>query len=417
MKKMKTFLSAKRLTGLVMITLLCASPARAWPWGRAARGVVSNVVSEAASDSISTVVSTVVNEVVSEVVLGPTSSAADIQKALDTLPETGGTVILQAGVYTVNQPICLSRDNLTLRGAGSATILRLANEANCPVLILGSTSNFPTRITRNLRVSDVDIDGNRDHQQVECWNIEGEGSEIRNNGITIRSVCDASVERVRAYRCRSGGLVTEKGVRRLTISDYAAWDNFFDGLAAYVTEDSLLTRMYLYDNHGAGLSLDHEFSNNTISDAILTDNGCGIFMRDSRENLFQGVTIRNSREHGIFMSQAATNTVGPWTAPTPPKSADAVTTTDTLASTSATSSAAPLAAQPEGRWIVIPDTECTDNVFTGLIITDSAAAGFLINDDNCVRNLIQGALFARNKLGGLCQSRPGLAKTQGILDQ
>ena len=419
---MRTFMSAKRLIGLVMISLLCASPASAWLWGRAARGVVSNVVNEAASD--------VVSNVVSEVILGPTSSAADIQKALDNLPETGGTVILQAGVYTVNRPICLSRDNLTLRGAGSTTILRLANDANCPVLILGSTSNFPSCVTRNLRVSDVDIDGNRDHQQVECWNIPGEGSEIRNNGITIRSVCDASVERIRAYRCRSGGLVTEKGVRRLTISDYAAWDNFFDGLAAYVTEDSLFARMYLYDNHGAGLSLDHEFSNNTISGAILTDNGCGIFMRDSRENLFLGVTIRNSREHGIFMSQAATNTAGPWTAPTPPKSTDAggstvpVTTNTTPMLTAPTNApstalvvAAPRAPQPEGRWIVIPDTECTDNVFTGLIITDSAAAGFLINDDNCVRNVIQGALFARNKLGGLCQSRPDLAKTQGILDQ
>jgi parallel beta-helix repeat protein len=202
----------------------------------------------------------------------------------------------------------------------------------------------------------------------------------------------------------------------LTVSDYAAWDNHFDGLAAYVTEDSLFTQMVLRDNHGAGLSLDHKFNHNTISDTILADNGCGIFMRDSRENLFQGVTIRNSREHGVFMSQAATNTVGPWTAPTPPKSTDAAGETPN-AQNPVLVAAAPSTPPPEGRWIVIPDTECTGNVFAGLLITDSAAAGFLINDDNCANNVIQGARFARNKMGGLCQSKPGLAKTQGLLDQ
>jgi polygalacturonase len=397
-KKMKKPM-LKTFACLVFVTLLSVSSASAWRW----------------------------SDVATEVVLGPKATSEDIQAALDNLPESGGTVILKAGVYSVIQPICLSRDNLTLRGAGSTTILRLADTANCPVVIMGSTSNYPTEVVKNLRVCDLDIDGNRDNQQVECWNIQGEGDEIRNNGLTIRSVSDASVERVRSYRCRSGGLVTEKGVRRLTVSDYAAWDNHFDGLAAYVTEDSLFTQMVLRDNHGAGLSLDHKFNHNTISETILADNGCGIFMRDSRENLFQGVTIRNSREHGVFMSQAATNTVGPWTAPTPPKSTDAggtapVATNTTHTLTAPTNApalgvAVPMPPPPEGRWIVIPDTECSGNVFTGLLITDSAAAGFLINDDNCANNVIQGARFARNKMGGLCQSKPGLAKTQGILDQ
>jgi parallel beta-helix repeat protein len=354
-------------------------------------------------------------EIVTEVTLGPQSRSEDIQKALDGLPATGGTVILKSGTYTITAPVCLSRDNLTLRGTGPATILRLADNANCPVVIMGPTANYPTGVVSNIRVSDLDIDGNRNNQQVECWAIKGEGDEIRNNGLTIRSVRDASVERVRAYSCRSGGLVTEKYVRRLTVSQYASWDNHFDGLAAYVTEDSLFTKLHLYGNPGgAGLSLDHKFNHNTISDAILTDNGCGIFMRDSRENLFQGITIRNSREHGVFMSQAATNTLGPWIPPSTNQPPAAVASAQSATNGVSISTSTP---KPTGRWIVIPDTECTGNVFTGLLITDSAAAGFLINDDSCVHNVIQGARFARNKFGGLCQSRPGLAKTQGILDQ
>jgi hypothetical protein len=315
-----------------------------------------------------------------EIILGPKSTAKDIQAALDSLPDSGGTVSLQPGVYVLDRPLCMNKDNQTLRGAGPTTVLRLADKANCPLLIMGTLDNTPSRTVQNLRVSDLDLDGNRTNQQVECWQTEGEGSDIRNNGLTVRGVTDALVERVRCYRARSGGLVTEKGVRRLTVADYSGWDNQFDGLAAYVTEDSLFTRLILHDNPGAGLSLDHNFRHNVIGDSVMTSNGTGIFMRDSRDNLFQGLVIRDSREHGVFMSQTAvTNAVG--------------------------------------DWIPTPDTECTGNVFSGLLITDSAAAGFLVNNDTCKDNVIQGARFARNALGGLLQSKPGLIKTQAVLDQ
>jgi hypothetical protein len=69
------------------------------------------------------------------------------------------------------------------------------------------------------------------------------------------------------------------------------------------------------------------------------------------------------------------------------------------------------------EWIMTPNTECTGNVFSGLQITDSANAGFLLNNDTCVNNLILGARFARNGWGGLCQSKPGLAKTQAIQEE
>lgn len=315
-----------------------------------------------------------------EIILGPKYSVAEIQAVLDDMPESGGTVILRPGVYRFDRPLSLRKDNLTLRGAGPTTVLRLVDGANCPVLVMGTLSNIPSRIVRNLRVCDLDIDGNRTNQQVECWNIPGEGSELRNNGLTIRGVADSFVDHVRAYRCRSGGLVTEKTVCRLTVSDFASWDNQFDGLAAYVTEDSLFTRLILHDNPGAGLSLDHNFRHNVIADAVLTSNGSGIFMRDSRDNLFHGLSIRDSREHGVFMAQTAVLNAA-------------------------------------RQWIPTPNTECTGNVFSGLLIGDSAGAGFLINNDTCSNNLIQGAAFSRNRLGGLCESKPGLAKTHAILEQ
>jgi len=123
--------------------------------------------------------------------LSPGITGVDIQKALDSLPATGGEVDLPAGRIEIHAPIILCRDDLTLRGAGPTTILHLADDANCPVIILGEPVNAPARIIRHLLVTGFFIDGNRFHQQRELWRLSGEGCQIRNNGITIQGVSDA----------------------------------------------------------------------------------------------------------------------------------------------------------------------------------------------------------------------------------
>ena len=184
--------------------------------------------------------------------------------------------------------------------------------ANCPVIILGEPVNHPQTTVRFLRVSDLFIDGNRMHQQRELWRLSGEGSQIRNNGITVQDVSDSTVEHVTAARCRSGGLVTTLDVRRLTVRGLDAFDNQFDGLACYHTTDSLFTELYLHDNPGAGISLDLAFNHNVISNAVLVANDLGIFMRASRDNQFQDVSIRNSHHYGVFMAHVDQLTAQGW---------------------------------------------------------------------------------------------------------
>jgi hypothetical protein len=291
------------------------------------------------------------------------ATSVEIQKALDSLPKTGGEVVLAAGIFEVTQPIVLQRDNQTLRGAGAATVLRLADGANCPVIILGEPLNHPRHMVSHLRVAGLLIDGNRLHQQQERWQCSGEGSQIRNNGITLQTVSDSTVEHVTSLRCRSGGLVTTHGVRRLTVRDFTAFDNQFDGLACYQTEESLFTQLYLHDNPGAGISLDLAFNHNFISNAVLTANSLGIFMRASRNNQFLNITIRDSRHYGVFMAQAETRTAL--------------------------------------GWAPAPRTECADNVFNNLITTNCGDAAFHVNNASCTNNIISCARFGDNCQGGL----------------
>ena len=301
-------------------------------------------------------------------------TGAEIQQALDALPDGGGEVVLPAGRIEVRQPVVLSRDNQTLQGAGAATILHLADNANCPVIILGEPLNDPSQTIRHLKVAGFFIDGNRIHQQRELWRLTGEGSEIRNNGITVQGVSDSAVENVTCARCRSGGLVTTRGVRRLTVRNLAAFDNEFDGLACYQTEDCLFTGLNLHDNPGAGISLDLDFNGNVISNAVLTANDLGMFMRASRDNQFCDVSIRNSRHYGVFMAQAGTPT-------------------------------------PLG-WEPVPRTECAQNSFTNLAARDCGDAAFRVNDPTCTNNVVISPRFDGNARGGLSLAQPDLVAVQ-----
>jgi hypothetical protein len=293
-----------------------------------------------------------------------------IQKALDSLPDSGGEVVLPIGKILIRQPIMLHRDFETLRGAGVGTVLWLADNADCPVIIMGEPINQPKLTLAHLRVSDLAIDGNRHQQDRELWRLSGEGTDIRNNGITAQGIVDSTIEHVSVACCRSGGLVTTHNVRRLTVDDFTSSDNQFDGLACYETEDSLFADLNLHDNPGAGISLDLAFNHNVISNAVLVADDLGIFMRFSHNNEFDNLSIRDCHHYGVFMADQAVPS-------------------------------------PQG-WTGAPETECTRNAFTNLIAVDCGEAGFRVNDTTCTNNVIVQPTFKGNRLGGLSEPRPDL---------
>lgn len=309
--------------------------------------------------------------------LSTNSSGVEIQKALDSLPPDG-EVVLEAGTYEISQPLLLRHDSITLRGSRPATILHLADKADCPVVMLGPPLTGTNPPAAHLRLADLVIDGNRTNQNVELWRSAGDGSAINNNGVCIWNVIDAVVEHVVCCRCRSGGLVTA-AVRRLQVNDLDAFDNQFDGLACYQTTESRFAGLRLHDNLAAGISLDLDFKNNFITNAVLAGNDLGIFMRDSRGNSFQSLTISKSRHDGIFMAQTGLFT-------------------------------------PQG-WRLAPDTECIGNIFENLIVYDCGGMAFLVNDASCINNVISGAHFLGNLLGGLAEPFVNLVNVRELVDR
>jgi hypothetical protein len=297
------------------------------------------------------------------ITLSSNTSGAEIQNALDSLPPDG-EVVLSAGRYEISRPLLLRHDYETLRGSGPATILHLADGADCPVVILGPPMTETKRPAAHLRLADLMIDGNRKNQKLEFWKSAGDGSEFNNNGVQIWNVTDASVEHVVCCRCRSGGLVTA-AVRRLQVKDFDSFDNQFDGLACYQTEESHFGGLRLHDNLAAGISLDLAFNHNFITNAVLAGNDLGIFMRASRDNSFQGLTISKSRHDGVFMAQTGAHTAK--------------------------------------GWRLCPNTACIGNDFNNLNVNNCGGRAFKVNDASCTNNYILGALFQYNLQGGLSQ--------------
>jgi hypothetical protein len=298
--------------------------------------------------------------------LPPEDASAMIRKAIEAVPAHGGDIRLPAGRFLIYRPLVLQRDNITLRGDGSGTLLVLAPAANCPMIVIGDDSPEPMMEVKNVRVTDLRLDGNRAQQKFECWDglcDTGEKTNIRSSGVVFRRAVDCGIERIEAFECRSGGVVTEKGCRRLTIRDLRAHHNEFDGLACYQTEDSILTGLHLHDNPFAGISLDWSFDRNVIHGAVLaTNGGQGIFMRDSKENVFQTILIRDSGQQGIFIAQTEDQ----------------------------------------------PHTHASRNLFNGLTILRSKQAAIRLNDASCKDNRMSALQLFDNGGGGISEATPGL---------
>ena len=293
-----------------------------------------------------------------------------IQGAINALPPDGGVVRVASGTYNCTAPIVIDRDNVAIRGEGTSTVLRLADNVNAPVVVIGQPVPVPTITRQNIVVSDLVIDGNRANQTQECWGGPCETFPLRNNGISVRRVEGATIERLGIRSTRSGGLVTELGSKHLLVRDITSDDNQFDGIAGYETTLSTFSNITARDNiSGAGMSFDIRFRNNLVTDSTLVNNNLGIFMRDSTNNTFNGLVIHRSHDHGIFLAQVDND-----------------------------------AATPAAR-----------NTFTAMTVSESGGSGLRANDASVVDNAVTAAQFTANAGGCVSEAVPGQVHQSSVI--
>lgn len=278
--------------------------------------------------------------------MGEQRDCAEIQAKVDAAAaKGGGKVLIEAGTYVCQEPIIIQNDNIELVGATSGTPptsglnnigalnlvkIKVADGRNCPAIVIGSPDTLEKRDAqgrfldfytpkqvKNVKVRNLNVDGNKDKQTEECWEgkkfggcTQGTGKNaIRNNGITIRGAEDIEVSEVVLNNNRSGGMVTEKHCKRLKVTRMKSEGNFFDGFAGYQTEDSEFNDSELKNNLGAGASLDIYFSKNKFNNVTFQHNAHqGVFARSLDSLTFENSRIQDNGYQGLFF---APSEVGP----------------------------------------------------------------------------------------------------------
>jgi nitrous oxidase accessory protein NosD len=230
---------------------------------------------------------------------------ATIQQAIDSLPLEGGTVRVRAGTYVVAQGIHVNRSNVTILGE-QGVVVRLGEHVNQPVFLIGTDEEIASTVTENIRISEMQIDGNKDFQDSET---DPARPWIRNNGIDVRMVRDLRIDNVDIHHARSGGVVVAWKSRRIFISNSCFHHNFFDGIALYDSEDIQVSNFICYENEAAGLSMDSELRHVLFDNGSVKNNGdVGVFARDSEDLSFHSLLIFGSASDGCFLSHATLGT-------------------------------------------------------------------------------------------------------------
>src|SRR5258706_4807054 len=104
---------------------------------------------------------------------------SQIQRAIDKLPAGGGKVVISAdSPVSIRKSLIIARDNVTLEGESANVVLRLAINANAPVIIIGEDTAVPLITHKNIHVRFLVIDGNRTNQTTE---IDSKNPALRNN--------------------------------------------------------------------------------------------------------------------------------------------------------------------------------------------------------------------------------------------
>lgn len=228
-----------------------------------------------------------------------------IQEAIDSLPSEGGSIFIRAGTYIVSQGIHVRRSNVTILGE-QGTYIKLGDSVNEPVFLVGSDEETPTGIIENIRISNIEIDGNKGSQSSE---LDHGRPWIRNNGIDVRMVHDLWISGIDVHNARSGGLVVSWNSCRIFVDNSSFHNNFFDGVALYSSEDIQVSSFLCYENNAAGLSLDNELKDVMFSDGSIENNGdVGIFARNSEDISFHSLYISDNQSHGCFLSHETVGT-------------------------------------------------------------------------------------------------------------
>jgi parallel beta-helix repeat protein len=231
-----------------------------------------------------------------QVPAGGQSAQTTINAAITSLGTTGGVVYLAEGTYNVSAAISVP-SNVKLIGAGTATVLRIANSVNSINSSFSSVIVDPNSTgDTNIQISSLTIDGNTSNNATTAYtaiklNTVGSGSGatsvpgVQVSNITVRNF----------YVSASGGGITATSLSNSTICNNTIYGtgtaiSFFSG-----ANDTISQNQIYGDYNGININA----SSSTISNNTVTNSSSnGIYSSGQKDQIISN-SISGSASSGI----------------------------------------------------------------------------------------------------------------------
>jgi parallel beta-helix repeat protein len=265
-----------------------------------------------------------------------TNDQTEINAAITALPATGGEIVILDGTYNIAAKINVTKDNVSIRGNGNATILKrmfnssvvegvitLTGRSGCKIANLQVDGN-KTSYT-NYRNSGIYLDSSSNNT-VTCNTCNNNnnygiylGSSSNNNTVTGNTcnnnssydinLSSSSNNTVTGNTCNNSnyGIRLSSSSNNNTVTGNTCNNNNNYGIDLSSSSNNTVTSNTCSDN-SRGINLSSS-SNNTVTSNTCSDNSYGIYLASSSNNTITGNTCNNNSNNGIRLSSSSNNTV------------------------------------------------------------------------------------------------------------
>jgi len=222
--------------------------------------------------------------------------ANTVFQSVSSVMKKGGTIFISNGTYTFSAAVTLTY-NITLRGEGRGTILKLGTNANSDVLAAnGGACSFT--------IQDLDINGNKGN------NPTGQ------NGISVDQCDGFKIYNVQSYNNKLKGIAVSRSSNS-TVTNNIAENNTSDGMVFSSSHDFIISSNIAQNNGAYGIGLITSIStdanpyNMIVSNNIIRGNtGYGVELKGVLNSKISDNIIYGNGQNGIDIGQASAGFYG-----------------------------------------------------------------------------------------------------------
>jgi hypothetical protein len=230
------------------------------------------------------------------------SKYADLQAALDAVPESGGLVKLPPGRFRITKPLVLSRGNTRVEGAGNATQIINCNEKGEPAFVVRG----PTQKTRLWRVQVADFQICGDPQAVNDKTTAPKGGD----GLVFEYVDELLVHNMTVDHHGGHGIHLVHCYEDPRIADSIITYNMKAGLNILVGHDIVVNANHFEENDNAvrcinsfNLTMNGNNLDDHRKDGIIIENTYGSVLSGNMIEECEGIAVILDRDcYGITIS-------------------------------------------------------------------------------------------------------------------